>query len=67
MRSVELIHCEIKVSASQISLEILEQHVHFFLGEAAAENAEMGMSEIQEQHITRYFRVKIRLPENAVI
>lgn len=55
MTSVEFKHTVVKISASNISLEILEEDVHFILGETAAENTQFRVSEIDEENVSRVF------------
>ena len=46
---------------------LLLEDVHFPAGETAEEDAQLGMPEINEEHISGILGVKIFLSENSVV
>ena len=57
----------VDVPAADVPAVFLLEDVHLPAGEAAEEDAQFGVPEIDEEHISGILGVKIVLPENTVI
>ena len=55
------------VSAADVPAVLLLEDVHLSAGEAAEKDAQFGMPEINEEHISSILGVKIFLSENSVV
>lgn len=65
--SVELKEVVVDVPAADVPAVLLLQDVHLPIGETAQEHAELGVSEVNEEHVSGCGGVQLVLPEDSVV
>ena len=58
---------EVDISAANVSAMFLLNNIHLTVSESASKDAKFGMSEVNEEHISRFCCMKLIFSEHTII
>ena len=64
---VEFIEVIVDISAPNVPVVLLVEHIHLGVGEPAGEGAELGVAEVEEKDVSGVSSIEVRLSEHTIV